>query len=364
MKATFYCDESGNTGTNWLDPAQPFFIYGGWLILDEKKSSVISEVSTIFKKYPGTEIKSTRFFKMGKANDYFKRLFDYMLSVPAFPIFTISYKSYTVALKIVETFFDPAYNHSLKNQIIWDIDVKKQISEVIKNSTVIFDFGHLIHSGKLTLNEMRKIKRELSNLFLLAPNISNSIKKLSDRDLQEMLDEFNTPNTSRTLTIPSLNLLMQLLQKFSEICNIETAIVHDNIRGYDDLLEKIRKIYLSKGKTQVLQSEYFQWYSKLPNISKLNLVDSKDNLLIQISDLLCGFLLRCFQKVDKDTMLSANEKEIMQQLFVLHDELFSWSFIFPEKLTMQYLKSIELSEKEPPPINEKILDAKFLKYLK
>ena len=35
MKAFF--DESGNTGTNWLDVSQPFFVYGGWIIAEEEE---------------------------------------------------------------------------------------------------------------------------------------------------------------------------------------------------------------------------------------------------------------------------------------------------------------------------------------
>ncbi len=41
-----YCDESGNTGANLLDPEQPLFVMGGWLVLDgfiEAAEEVIRE---------------------------------------------------------------------------------------------------------------------------------------------------------------------------------------------------------------------------------------------------------------------------------------------------------------------------------
>ena len=41
-----YCDESGNTGANLLDPDQPLFVMGGWLVLDgfiEAAEEVIRE---------------------------------------------------------------------------------------------------------------------------------------------------------------------------------------------------------------------------------------------------------------------------------------------------------------------------------
>lgn len=364
MKGTYYCDESGNTGTNWIDKEQSFFVYGGWLIPDKSKDAVLSGLSEIFAKYPGSEIKAKRFFKMGKANEYFKRLFGLMLHTPAFPIFTITDKSYIVAPKIIETFFDPAYNKSLRYEISWDISLKKQLSEVIRESTVIFDFAKLIRSGTLTLEEIRNIKFHLSQSFLLTPNISNNIIHISDNELQEMLHEFDSPNTSRSLTVPALNHLMQVLQKFSENYDLETTIVHDNLRGYDDWLDEMRDIYLSQGEMQILQGQDFQWYSKLPNITELSLKDSKDILLLQIADLLCGFLLRCFQKVDKNITLTAIEKEIMQHLFVLHDEMFTWDYIFPEDMITKYLNVIGLNVSDPFPINHMLLDTGFLKYIK
>ena len=37
-----YFDESGNTGTNYLDVRQPYFVYGGWLIEKEKEDEILS----------------------------------------------------------------------------------------------------------------------------------------------------------------------------------------------------------------------------------------------------------------------------------------------------------------------------------
>ncbi|WP_099204957.1 DUF3800 domain-containing protein [Scatolibacter rhodanostii] len=364
MKATFYCDESGSTGTNWLDAAQPFFVYGGWLIPDESRDAVLSGLADIFAKYPGKEIKSKRFFRMGKADEYFKRLFDLMLNTPAFPVFTVTDKAYIVAPKIIDTYFDPAYNPCLSNQFSWDTGLKKQLAEVIKTNRVISDFAVIIHSGTPSLDEMRSLKVALISAFSQLPSIVVSLQQITDSGLNEMIDEFSTPNSSRSLTIPSLNHLMQVLQVFSKNYSLETLIKHDNIRGYDDGLDIIRDIYLSQGEVEILKSKDFEWYSKFPNISELTLVDSKDELLVQISDLLCGFLLRCFQKIDKEVDLIESEKEIMRQLSVLHDEMHTWDFVFPEKLIVKYLKAIGLNPGKLTPIDNSSLNQHFSKYLK
>lgn len=364
MKATFYCDESGNTGTNWVDAEQPFFIYGGWLIPNESKDKVISGVGEIFAKYPGNEIKANRFFKMGKSSEYFKRLFNFMLNIPAFPIFIIIDKFYTVALKIIETFFDPAYNQSLYDEITWDVSLKKQLAEIIREKPLIYSFAKLIHSGMLSPSEMQLIRVELSHAFSLMPSIVKSISCITDDGIRKMLDEFNYPNTSRTLTIPSLNHLMQVLQKFCEGLDSETTIIHDNIRGYNDWLDTLRDLFLSPGDVHILGNNDFQFYSKLPNITELKLTDSKDDILIQIADLLCGFLLKSFLKADKEIPFDDKEKEIMQHLFVLHDEFKTWDYVLPDKQIVKYLNAIGINATEPVKVDYNSLNSAFSQYVR
>ena len=45
-----YCDESGNTGANLLDPIQPLFVVGGWFVLDNLKEAAdeVVKVATPF----------------------------------------------------------------------------------------------------------------------------------------------------------------------------------------------------------------------------------------------------------------------------------------------------------------------------
>jgi len=50
MNATFFVDESGNTGTDWLNKDQPFFVYGGWLIPNENIDNVNIYLSEFIKK--------------------------------------------------------------------------------------------------------------------------------------------------------------------------------------------------------------------------------------------------------------------------------------------------------------------------
>lgn len=43
-----FLDESCNTGTNWIDPQQPYFVYGGWLFQDDQCQKAIDKINEIF----------------------------------------------------------------------------------------------------------------------------------------------------------------------------------------------------------------------------------------------------------------------------------------------------------------------------
>ena len=362
--AKLYCDESGTTGTNWTDSDQPFLVYGGWLILKENERKVYEGVKDIFKTYKGDELKSARFLKMGKSTEYFKRLFDFMLKHECFPIFTVTNKLFLTAAKLVETFFDPAYNSSLKNKISWDISFKKQLAIAIYQKDVILQFSNIIRLGTLTIEEMHKIKNNLAALFETTKYLKKNMENLNNSELQEMIDEFDQPNVNRSLTVPALNQLMQLLQKFAETHDLQVDIIHDNIRGYDSWIEELKKIYLANKPQNIIKFDSFEWYSSMPNIRDIYLVDSKDEFFVQTADLLCGFTVSCFKKIENGTKLDEYEKEFMQNIFVLHDSLYTWDFILSDSTINKYFNSIDLTLTTTPSVNLEILDEKFFSYIK
>ena len=134
MNWNFYCDESGNTGTDWLNNDQPFFVYGGWLVQDQNKEIVRSRLSEITATLQGNEIKSKNVFKSRRGLNVFFDIFNAMQQNLAFPVFVISDKKFMVAAKIVETFFDSEYNKSLREDITSSNELKKALAIVISEN--------------------------------------------------------------------------------------------------------------------------------------------------------------------------------------------------------------------------------------
>lgn len=167
MDAIFYIDESGNTGTDWLNNEQPYFVYGGWLIMNKNKREVEKYLKSILSKQQGPELKSKNIFKKKNGTKIFFEIFNTMVQkFYAIPFFGITEKRFMVAAKIVETFFDCEYNPAVNTYLTHPVELKKALASCIyTNNTIIELFAPLIKDCSLSLEKMKEINSELITLF-------------------------------------------------------------------------------------------------------------------------------------------------------------------------------------------------------
>lgn len=98
-KSYFYCDKSGNSGSNYLDANQPFFILSGWLIPEK----VINDIDIVesFKKIifikGNLDYKIRNYSKIDKILDKFFKL-------GCLPVSIILEKKFAIAAKISKYF--------------------------------------------------------------------------------------------------------------------------------------------------------------------------------------------------------------------------------------------------------------------
>jgi len=283
----FFLDESGNTGTNWLDTDQPYFVYGGWLVLDEELTNAEGIVLNYSAITQAKELKSSNLIE--KRLDTVITLFNELTSkARALPIVSIADKRFMISVKIVETFFDPSYNRQLNDSIICDFEYKTALANLLYvDTTLIEKFSPLIRNGTIELSNMRIIRDRIASDFhnLKLSSISECVRTINDASLLDMIDEYEylSQNGDQkkwlSLTEPLMNLLLSNIDAFQKYKNEKLIVVPDKIRGYDEVFK---------------MSEAFG-NGVLLNYSEIHSEDSKNNKLIQASDLLCGFVARCFK---------------------------------------------------------------------
>lgn len=301
MPYTFYIDESGNTGTNWLDDSQPIFTYGGWLVENSKIETVENFVKEVLKNTQGTELKSSKMFKSNKGTNVSLNLIEKMLENNCIPFFVSIDKKYMLAAKIVESFFDPAYNPNLKNSITSSLNLKINLANFIleyDNSNILKDFLELLKNGTIEISTIKNINERLIKLFYDENylEVSRSLENLTDENLKNLVSEFETLSnngenkTKLTLTMPSIHDYLGNVNYYGDfVISDDINVIHDNLRGYDDNFSELKEIFFNNDGNN-FKVEDKTYMLSLNRLTSLEMKDSKDELILQMADILVGFV--------------------------------------------------------------------------
>jgi len=165
MEATFFIDESGNTGTDWLNNDQPFFTYGGWLIPNQKREMVETFLYDYISMEQASELKSKYVFRRTGGLELFSNIYNRLIyEFSAVPFFKVVDKKFMVAAKMVETFFDCEYNPFVNAYLTHPVELKKALANCIynyENKKVLNSFSTLIKNGTHSTDAMKIINQEL-----------------------------------------------------------------------------------------------------------------------------------------------------------------------------------------------------------
>jgi hypothetical protein len=331
MDAIFYIDESGNTGTDWLNNEQPYFVYGGWLLMNKNKIQAEKYLNNILSKQQGLELKSKNILKKKDGIKLFLEIFNTMINeYNAIPFFGITEKKFMVAAKIVETFFDCEYNPTINTYLTNPVELKRALASCIYTDNNIIElFAPLIKDCSLSLEKMKEINSELIALFNKQGHkiVSESLMKLQEVNFSEMVDEFKsithngTKKNRITLTGTMLIELFKNIQFYAYSNHCSVKVYHDKLRGYDELFNELGRIFFKSGTPTLLGTQERPWLSNFPNIKSLDMFDSKKEINIQASDLLCGFISNIFKSIKMDVNLDNETMEILHTLIYIHDAL-------------------------------------------
>lgn len=133
LMKTVYCDESGNTGSNFLDPQQPIYVLAGWWVDPNVEKNANDAVIRYLGSVPGSprELHGAQLLRQSKGQSSTLQLFRELGALGCVPIFVLAEKRYCIAGKIIETFLDPYYNHLLCEEFAADVDMKQDIADTI-----------------------------------------------------------------------------------------------------------------------------------------------------------------------------------------------------------------------------------------
>ena len=310
-----YVDESGHTGAHWLDPAQPTFVHGGWLFTPEAELSVTEGVDEIRRRHrlKAPELKWTQFARRGRL-PVFREIFELCYQQGVLPFFVVMDKRYITAAKIVETFFDPAYNHHFPIGFTGDFETKKRLAEaVLLSSDLLVEFAPLLRTGDRPSAESVKaiavtLAAHLESVGV--PSFARTLTDLSETGIDEICQEFTAERWLRTTIGHSTWNLMSKASGFVSARGIEVEIIHDQVARFDEIFTAVEG---------------------LPGVNRLEIVDSRHHLGVQLADLLCGVTAQIFTSIAERTALGDDERWVLANLFMVKYEFETWDGNLPEE---------------------------------
>lgn len=318
----FYCDESGNTGTHWLDEDQPVLVHGGWLFPEGSEALVIEGVADIRRSHHlnAPELKWGQFTRAGRDRT-FRAIVEVCLKNGVLPMFMVMDKRYAVAAKVVETFFDPMYNHHLPMEFTGDFDTKKGIAEAVLLAPILVStFGPWLRSGDPpTVDEVRVFANELAKHLRRVgiPSLAGTLSDFTDEAIDELRSEFGAESMMRSTTWTVLWAMTVKVLDFVNERSIQVEIFQDQIVRFGPLVDLIRG---------------------QPGVARIELVDSSLHVGVQLADLLCGFLRSAFAKITAGGALSSDEQATLADLYMLMQEFDAWSGNLPESTWMSFAR--------------------------
>lgn len=235
----YYFDESGNSGSRFLDYQQPFYVEGGWAIEKKNIQSISDAIKKIERTYPfkKDELKGKNLAKNTPGQQLILKLVDEVGKLGGIPTLHICEKRYMVCGKIVETFFDPEYNSKITFKDQWDLEGRQKIAQLFyeADKELVDEFAE----GYRAKNHIELRTNAQKWVEYLGSNNENKIAEIIAHgipNLEENLkDELSVSDDPEFKGIDSLNIPVWfgIFQHIEQNTPSKCSIIHDKIDTFE-----------------------------------------------------------------------------------------------------------------------------------
>lgn len=321
--ATVFCDESGNTGPNYLDETQPFYILGGWLVPDSR----IIEVSVAVDQFridnfgQRDELKATAVLRNERTKMLCAELFRALFDLDCAPMFVVAEKKYCIAAKVIETFIDPVFNDAVRNPFTLDVTTKQEIAntllEVLPNSAIEqFAEAYREPTARDLSEALYKVVETLESH--VSPELAELVGgcKAYIEEIAE-IEAAITPlgDVAGALNTPSLVTFLMLVENLGRLgLQHPIQVVHDQQHAYGTVYEYIYELHKGLPGLFLKLPHSEVGYANLEHVASFSLCDSKLSTPVQAADLLAGAVNHCFRISTNGTEPSEGDRAIAESV--------------------------------------------------
>lgn len=297
VKRCVYIDEAGNSGPNYLDANEKFFVLAGWLDVDNKFENLKNGISELLGSEEGKN------YKLGKSVEGKNRMaavLNYMLDNNCKPFVAIAEKKYCIAARIVEVLLDPFYNDRMPKNFddSKNFKVKKTYADILYynlDDDILADFSNAYRGKDIALDikigKMEKIIGRIVECLQKRNQIklANCIKGAEKNISSNLCDEI--PSNGDMVTVMSrqapnywiFNNMLNLLECNSIKYGYQIDVIHDIQLKYE------------KNIVEVFELNKKMWQC----FGEIRFEDSKSNEMIQAADILAGAVNMILKRKNK-----------------------------------------------------------------
>jgi len=318
---TAFLDESGNTGRNYLDLRQPFYVLGGWAIGQDKEAScrkIFSEWESSFPAFKqGTEVKASSVLKMADGIKKSINLANSLIATGAIPTCCVFEKRFGICINLAETFF-PAPTVLETDQLI-------ALPEALARRDLANFLYAKLSDGLLTeyadavnQKDLDTFARAQEDLFyelldLGAIGLASHLPLISPKEFSQF--PFSGSNSENSINATVFHTQLMMLEHLSRTKNHATwDLIHDETATFEEIM-RITVKHFSEMPTQIThQTNGLTLYFGKLRLNRMDFRKSQDEALIRCSDHYVGLICNFFKSLLADNFKSIEEARNLKRM--------------------------------------------------
>lgn len=296
-----YCDESGNSGPNLLDFAQPVYVLGGWVVPASHAASVEQVAqNTVAELAPAsTELHGARLLRTRRGQAALEGFMLNMGKAGAWPVYEIVEKRYWIAGKIVETFLDPSWNTSSSWEFYNDIERKQGLANDLSQLPDDYLHEFALAYRSLDPDRLERCAKRLSTLYALKGErgLAKALDDCSDGLPQITAAERQAnsrlpSNALASVNLPVLVSFLSLVEDMARDLHVGTVrIVHDESKEFAQAYQWAFALYQNAKPGVDLYLPNGRLFAfRFEKVSAFDMVKSHECPLVQAADFLVAGL--------------------------------------------------------------------------
>lgn len=316
-----YCDESGNSGGNFLDSQQPVYVLAGWSI-DKNKRFLADKIIQRFheKYYPDKpELKGSEILKSNEGQIRTNELFDELGKLGCNPLFVIAEKRYCVAGKIVEAFFDSENNNRVHPSFSWMNDMKKEITEIIYKVSVQSIEKYATMHKNASIENVKDLQLTVMNELMNSghQNLAYVVEGSSDY-IENILWEEDFSKTAmpkkalHSLNLPIFVSFIQLAEKANRTKGNKARMFHDETKQFEDSYAEVFNLFKNAPSFETVLENGMTILGGFRSIKSLRLMNSVNTPMVQAADLLASFINKYATNICLNKKITPEMKKLGQ----------------------------------------------------